>query len=140
MCKYEVKCKCGHVGRGNYIVVAFPLIAEDGKEAARKARALPRVKHNWKDAIISVRKITDEEYEKLKIINDKDLYLKCSNKQEQNLIDLTDRIIKKTDRKGNEETLDEKKPCFYGKIKVRKPKKFFKNVKIKDYSEEGYEW
>lgn len=130
MRKYEVKCKCGHVGRGNYIVVAFPLIAEDGKEAARKARFLPRVKHNWNDAIISVREITDEEYEKLKLINDKDLYLKCSNKQEQNLIDLTDRIIKKQ-IEWKMKNLWMKKALFLWQNKSKKAKEILQKCKNK---------
>ena len=59
MCKYEVICKCGHVGKQHYIEISFPIIAENGREAAKKARYLPRVKHHHKDAIINVRKITD---------------------------------------------------------------------------------
>ena len=134
MCKYEVICKCGHVGKQHYIEISFPIIAENGREAAKKARYLPRVKHHHKDAIINVRKITDEEYTKLCHINDYDEYLHCTCKQEQNCIDLTDRI--KDEFVGLKKQKNENhKIIFYGKEEVRKPKKFFKNLICNDYVE-----
>ena len=140
MCKYEVKCKCGHVGKKNYIIIAFPIIAESGKDAATRARQLPRVKHDQKDAIISVRKITDEEFEELISINNNDLYLKCNNKQEQKMMDLSNRILKEGffDEKDVIEE-ERSKQCFFGKIKIRKPKRFIKNILNVDYKE-AYIW
>ena len=51
---FMVTAKCGHVGRGFYYEGKFFTKAESGKEAARKVRNFPRVKHDHKDAILSV--------------------------------------------------------------------------------------
>ena len=91
---YEVKTKCGHVGKQNYIIIDFPIKAETASEAAKIARNIPRVKHNYKDAILSVCKLTYEEYKDLVNKNSNDPYLKCKNKQEQkNIENFEDRII-----------------------------------------------
>lgn len=136
MNKYEVKCKCGHVGRKNYIIINFPIIAESVKEAAYKARKMPRVKHNHKDAILSVKKITNEEYSKLIITNMEDDYLHCSCKQEQNLIDLEDRIYKEESYIEEDGFNEEHKRLYFGKIEIRNPKKYFKDMTINDYDTE----
>ena len=83
---YKVTCKCGHVGKKWFIRISFPVNAESGKEAAKIAKGIPRVKHDHKDAILSCVKIDYEEYQILEVINENDPYLKCSNKQEQELI------------------------------------------------------
>ena len=91
---YEVIAKCGHVGRKNYIPLKFAVVAESGKEAAKKVRQFPRVKHNHKDAILNVRCITLEEFLEIKERNNNDSYLKCHSKQEQNLIvNLSERMV-----------------------------------------------
>ena len=91
---YEVIAKCGHVGRKNYIPVKFAVVAESGKEAAKKVRQFPRVKHDHKDAILDVRCITLEEFLEIKESNDNDSYLKCHSRQEQNLIvNLAERMV-----------------------------------------------
>ena len=59
---YKVVAKCGHVRRGHYIIKDFFVTSEDGKEAAHKVRFLPRVKHDWKNAILSVELITKVEF------------------------------------------------------------------------------
>lgn len=80
---YRVLSKCGHVGRNNYILKNLYIKANDGKEAAKKARETPRVKHNHKDAIREVEEINLKEYIKgLSIINADD-YFNVHNKQEQ---------------------------------------------------------
>ena len=84
---YTVIAKCGHVGRKNYIPIKFAVVAESGKEAAKKVRQFPRVKHDHKDAILDVRCITLEEFLEIKEINENDPYLKCHSRQEQKLID-----------------------------------------------------
>ena len=94
---YEVVAKCGHVGRKHYIPISFAIKANDGKEAARVVRDYPRVKHNHKDAILDVFKISYERY--LEIINDNnnDPYLKCHSRQEQErTCDLESRLVKDT--------------------------------------------
>lgn len=91
---YEVIAKCGHVGKKHYVPVKFVVVAESGKEAAKKVRQFPRVKHDHKDAILDVRCITLEEFLEIKEINDNDPYLKCHSRQEQNLIvNLAERMV-----------------------------------------------
>ena len=91
---FMVIAKCGHVGRKNYIPVKFAVAAESGKEAAKKVRQFPRVKHNHKDAILDVRYITLEEFLEIKEINNNDPYLKCHSRQEQKLIvNLAERMV-----------------------------------------------
>lgn len=92
---YKVICKCGHVGKQNYVPVQFAVMAESGKEAAKMARLFPRVKHNHKDAILNVIEITYEQYLELVTINKNDPYLLCHSRHEQNEIcDLSERIVK----------------------------------------------
>ena len=83
---YEVIAKCGHVGKKHYVPIKFAVIANDGKEAAKLVRQFPRVKHNHKDAILSVKKIDREKYDKIVQMNNKDPYLQCHSRNEQNLI------------------------------------------------------
>lgn len=56
---------------------------------------IPRVKHNHKDAILSVTRISKEEYLLLLEENHNDEYLHCKNIQQQkeNCADLSSRII-----------------------------------------------
>ena len=108
---YKVICKCGHVGRNDYVPIQYAIKAVDGKEAAKIARQIPRVKHNHKDAILKVEKIDFKQYLEIKELNKNDPYLQCHSRHEQNKIcDLADRLVidehnkkptyKKTDRKG----------------------------------------
>lgn len=91
---YKVTCKCGHVGKAHYVPISFALIANSKKEAAEKARSIPRVKHQHKDAILNVEEVDYEAYKCLVKDNNYDPYLKCSNKQEQSLIiDFETRIV-----------------------------------------------
>lgn len=92
---YKVVAKCGHVGRNNYIPVQFAVIALNGKEAAKKVRNFPRVKHNHKDAILNCIEISYADYLQLANINSKDEYLQCKNIQQQRKIEnLAERILK----------------------------------------------
>lgn len=59
---YEVKAKCGHVGKNNYYLGTIYVCAEDGRKAAYMVRNCPRVKHDKKDAIISVLEISWDEW------------------------------------------------------------------------------
>ena len=79
---YAVKTMAGHVGKGKYYEVTFPVYAENGREAAEKARWIPRVKHHNKYCILEVKKITIEEYNELVEYNKKNPYLLCSSNQE----------------------------------------------------------
>lgn len=91
---YLVTVKCGHVGRDHYMPITFPIKAESGRDAARIARMLPRVKHHHKDAVLDCKEATLDEYCIQILINENDPYLKVKNKQEQKELikDLAERI------------------------------------------------
>jgi hypothetical protein len=82
-----VTAKCGHVGRNYYILKEFAVVAENGKEAAKKVREYARVKHHQKDAIKSVKKLSEGEYITLKEQNVNDEYFRCKNVQEQKRVE-----------------------------------------------------
>ena len=91
---FEVTAKCGHVGKGYYIPICFAIVAKDGKHAALITREKARVKHDHKDAILSVKQLTFEEFMILRSQNDADPYLHCKNIQQQRGIEnLSDRLI-----------------------------------------------
>lgn len=83
---YAVTTKCGHVGRGKYTEITFPIEASCGREAASIARYMPRVKHDLKYAIVDCVEVSYEEYLNLQEINNNNPYLRCKNIQEQNLL------------------------------------------------------
>lgn len=90
---FAVEAKCGHVGKDKCIFIWFAVKAENGKEAAAKARGYKRVKHHHKDAIRQVREISFEEYIQLRTENANDPYLQCKNVQQQReLCNLEERI------------------------------------------------
>ena len=91
---FKVVAKCGHVGRKKCIWITFATMAENGKEAAKRVRDFKRVKHDHKDVIASVTKITFEEFVEIKNQNDADPYLHCKNVQEQRKIpDFDKRVV-----------------------------------------------
>ena len=59
---YIVTAKCGHVGKNKYILIDFPVVAEDGETAAQIVRLIPRVKHDHKDAIKEVKQVDYDLY------------------------------------------------------------------------------
>ncbi len=90
---YEVKAKCGHVGRTKCVMIHFAVVADDAKQAAAIVREMGRVKHDHGDAIQWVKGIPFETYMQLRAKNDADPYLHCKSKWEQSLIeDLDERI------------------------------------------------
>ena len=122
---YIVRTKCGHVGKTKYIVIDFPVAAENGKEAAKKARRIPRVKHHQKDAIIHVTEVSYDEYVECFKKNDNDAYLKCSNKQEQNSIpNFCERILCNSVKQVREKVVDNR---WVHKVLVRNYKKYMLN-------------
>lgn len=92
---YAVTVKCGHVGRNNFIRKTLPIYAIDAKDAARKARAWGRVKHDLKDAIEKVEPLTEEQYSELKRQKDNDSYFQVQNVQQQRVLceALEDQVI-----------------------------------------------
>ena len=121
---YKVTAKCGHVGRSHYVIKDFPVKANDGKEAAKIARELPRVKHHHKDAIRSVVEISFEEYWSLVKANEADPYFSCENVQDQRSYE---EIIycEEVEEKRSYETSN--KVIYYGKQLLRNPKRFMRN-------------
>lgn len=90
---YIVKAKCGHVGTNKYVIIDFPIRAEDGKAAAAIARKMGRVKHNHKDAIVSVEKVDQFRYIEQKEKNKRNIYLQARCKQEQKEVYLQEGFI-----------------------------------------------
>jgi hypothetical protein len=80
---YIVEAKCGHVGINNFIIKSFTTKAFSAREAARKARWFGRVKHHWKDAIVSVRECSEAEYEAQFEANRNDPFFHAKSIQEQ---------------------------------------------------------
>ena len=129
---YKVTCKCGHTGsRRTYIPVTFPVVAENGREAAEKARYIPRCKHHHKDCILDVEECSYEEYVAQQKINKENPYLKCKSIQEQRLLDIEHLFVE--DPHFHEEVDDsdyeDKNYRYYylGKTKIKNPKKYMKN-------------
>lgn len=86
---FKVTAKCGHVGRGYYYPGEFFVMADSAKEAASKVRCFPRVKHDHKDAILSVDEITKIESIYGMARKRNTAYYYCHNIQQQNLIEAT---------------------------------------------------
>lgn len=59
---YLVKAKLGHVGRGKYLEVDFPVYAEAKKIAAQYILQKGKVKRHLKNAITSVEELNYSEY------------------------------------------------------------------------------
>lgn len=112
---YKVVAKCGHVGRGHYILKDFFIEAEDGKEAAYMVRFRPRVKHHWKDAIVTVTLISKEEFIRGRELQKNDLYFNVTNSTEQRLSGAVDYEqvfeFEKPERKKKD-----KSSIFYNKV------------------------
>lgn len=113
---YRVEAKCGHVKKGHYIIKAFYVKADDGREAAEKVRLFPRVKHNWKDAINTVCKISHEEYIAGRVDTDNDLYFKVTNSTEQRFCQCVN-YDEVHERELPEKRQREKKTKYYIKMK-----------------------
>ena len=130
---YEVKAKCGHVGRKFYALKTFAIKAENGREAARIARDIPRVKHHHKDAIVDVKKIEYDRYIEIIEMNQDDPYFKCHNVQEQR--DYIDNdIYPEVFRVRQHKDGCSIKKIHKGKTLVKKPKTYIRNY----YLEEGW--
>lgn len=101
---FEVKAKCGHVGKNKYIIKNFYIKTDNAKKAAFIIRNTPRVKHDHKDAIRQVRKITYEEYIEGVIQNKNDLYFHIHNSSVQKRILSND--IEDEERQSKEKIRD----------------------------------
>lgn len=123
---FEVLAKCGHVGRDKYYEGKFYIAANDAKEAARIIRQKGRVKHDRKDAIISVEEITYKKYKKGCYLHENEAFFNCTSKHEQNAVydDIKDNIkedIRPSYKKEKEKPI---KNVYDGKTAIRNPKKY----------------
>ena len=98
---------------------------------------MPRCKHHHKDCVLSVEEISYDQYEILKSINQNDPYLRCTSIQEQQLYDLSDRLIVDTHYMDEDEERETQvHQRFFGKMKIKNPKRFIRNY----YLEEAYSY
>ena len=84
---FKVIAKCGHVGKGNYVPVAFAVKAESRSAASQKVMCYHRVKKQLKDATISCEEIDKHSYMELMRVNANDPYLHCKCKRQQREIE-----------------------------------------------------
>lgn len=124
---YEVCAKCGHVGKNNYVDVIFAVRATSGKEAARVARAFPRVKHHHKDAIRYVVQIDEVRYWEIRKANNSNPYFLCHNIQEQRrtceITPICDTRFITVEGPKNAQ----KKKFYEGKREIKKPNRYYRN-------------
>ncbi len=92
---YIVTAKTGHCGRNKYTLGTIPITATSASEASRLARNFPRVKHDHKDAIRNVVKVTYEDYINAVIEYNSNPYNKCQSIQDQRRLcpDLYEELI-----------------------------------------------
>jgi hypothetical protein len=125
---FIVTAKCGHVRRANYIPIDFPVASLNGKEAAAIARQLPRVKHDHKDAILFVREVSREEYDRQSFINKNDPFLRITNRREHEvLVPLFENRIEQefdTAPYKSARREDSNKIIHFGKERIRNPRKW----------------
>jgi hypothetical protein len=84
---FLVCCKCGHVGRSNFIRLIFPVTALNAREAAVLGRQRPGVKHDHPDAVLWVREVEKPEYLAAVSILKNDIYWKSARRNQGHLID-----------------------------------------------------
>ena len=127
---YEVTAKCGHVGRVFYIPIGFAVRAETASEAAAATRTMSRVKHDHKDAILSVREVDIFEYDDIKQVNRYDPYLQCRSRREQMMeYDAIYHRLVEEQRGGvwNEKELSEK-AVYDGKKRIRNVRRYAREL------------
>ncbi len=85
---YLVYAKCGHVGKGNYLEVAFPVYAKTAHNAAQIVLKRPKVKKHLKNAITSVEEINYDDYlNELESFKNND-YIKAHSKKDLMICEL----------------------------------------------------
>lgn len=126
---FEVRAKCGHVGKSYFIEKSFAIEANSAKEAAAIVRCIPRVKHHHSDAIRYVEKIDEARFKEIKQINSGDPYFQCRNVQEQKAKCSLELFSENEDDDYfiSNEAFKEYSPKYYGKKKLRNPKKYLNN-------------
>jgi len=121
--KFEVICKCGHVGKAWYIPIAFPREAKTKKEAAGIAREIPRVKHQHLNVVLDIKKIGNKRFLELKARNSRDVYLRVKGKKYLREHSLEEKYYREVERRKVRETNYNpkyKKNIFKGKVRRKK--------------------
>ena len=126
---YEVKAKCGHVGRNYYVLKNFAVMAENGRKAAEATRSFPRVKHHHKDAIRDVTEIDETRYLEIMNINEADPYFQCKCIQDQRSYIEPD-IYPEEREVQEEQRSDTFRLVYSGKTTIKKPKKYVRNYRM----------
>ncbi|MFW6319895.1 MAG: hypothetical protein ACOC1L_06875, partial [Bacillota bacterium] len=121
-----VTCKCGHVRKGFYIPITFPIIAKNRKAAAQIARKMPRVKHHHKHAILRNKEIPYTVYKLLREKNKNDPYLnvKSTYQQKRFMDEIKARRVKEPRKKPQQHDSLSKKTMYKNKERIRKPKRY----------------
>jgi len=83
---FLVCCKCGHVGRSNFIRLVFPVRASDAREAAVLGRQRPGVKHDHPDAVLWVKEAEKIEFMAAESKIKNDIYWKSARHNQGLLI------------------------------------------------------
>lgn len=117
--------KGGHVRRSHYVVFWHYMKACSFEEAKEICKNLPRAKKDHKDFILEMKEITYEEYLEGRKKELNDPYLRCSNRQEQDLIydQIESRIF--PDPHYFEKIVREKRRCYNLEKKVMKSRKAY---------------
>jgi len=84
---FLVCCKCGHVGRTNFIRMTFPVRAWEAREAAALGRQRPGVKHDHPDAVLEVREVGKVEFLAAEKELRNDIYWKSARNNQGLLVD-----------------------------------------------------
>lgn len=79
---YLVTAKCGHVGRGKFLEIAFPIYAMTKSDAAQICLKKSKVKKQLKNAISSVYEISFDEYRERMISFKDNGYIRAHTKKE----------------------------------------------------------
>ena len=110
---FKVIAKCGHVGKGNYVPVAFAVRADSRSEASQKAMTFPRVKKHLKDAIISCEEIDRDSYKELIRANREFKYLQCTCKRHQMEIENFESLVYRNENKVERRKVEPAKSMKY---------------------------
>ena len=112
---FKVIAKCGHVGKGNYVPVAFAVKAESRSAASQKVMTYRRVKKQLNDAIISCEAIDKKSYKELMQANNEFKYLQCKCNKQQSAIEDFDSLICKNEYKKKRHKIEPAKSMKYRK-------------------------
>lgn len=110
---FKVTAKCGHVGKGNYVPVAFAVKAESRSAASQKVMTYHRVKKQLSDAIISCEEIDRDSYKELMQANKKFKYLQCKCNRQQREIEGFDSLICKNEYREERRRVEPAKSMKY---------------------------